>query len=133
MGESAPDPLGLLAMVPVSRLQDDIIPELSAKHFLKQRDHRPEGVRHPVVCLLESDDEHVHILDLVSQRGHQVLDGLLLLQQLVPEARGVDDSEPWTCGVTHPVSLVCTGLLGDAVQACNWGNAIKITSKQCFF
>ena len=117
--ESAPDSLGLLAMIPVCRLQDDIIPELSAKHLLKQRDHRPQRVRHPVVCLLEGDDEHVHVLDLVSQRRHQVLDGLLLLQESVSKAGSVYDSEQLglaTAGVTQPVTLVCTRPLGDAVQ-----------------
>ena len=73
---------------------------------------------HPVVCLLEGDDEYVHILDLVSQRGHQVLDGLLLLQEPVSKPRGVDDSEqlPSAAGVTQPVALICTRPLGDAVQ-----------------
>ena len=103
-------------MVPVCRLQDDIIPELSTEHFLKQGYHRPEGVRHPVVCLLEGDDEHVDVLDLVPQRGHQVLDGLLLLEQLVAEAWGVDDSESRPRGVPLPVALVCTSLLRDAVK-----------------
>ena len=105
-------------MVPVGRLEDGVIPELPTEHFLKQRDHRPQGVRHPVVCLLEGDDEHVDVLDLVPERGHQVLDGLLLLQESVSKARGVDHSEqrPRAAGVAQPVALVCTGSLGDAVQ-----------------
>ena len=103
-------------MVPVCRLQDDIIPKLSTEHFLKQRDHRPQAVRHPVVRLLEGDDEHVDVLDLVPQRGHQVLDGLLLLEQFVAEARGVDDREPRPRGVPLPVALVRTRPLRDAVK-----------------
>ena len=105
-------------MVPVCRLQDDIIPKLSTEHFLKQRDHRPEAVGHPVVCLLEGDDEHVDVLDLIPERGHQVLDGLLLLQEPVSKPRGVDDSEqlPTAAGVTQPVALICTRPLSDAVQ-----------------
>ena len=71
---------------------------------------------HPVVRLLEGDDEHVDVLDLVPQRGHKVLDGLLLLQQLVPEPRGVDHREPRPRGVAHPVALVSTRLLRDAVK-----------------
>ena len=105
-------------MVPVCRLQDHIIPKLSPEHFLKQRDHGPQRVRHPVVCLLEGDDEHVDVLDLVPERRHQVLDGLLLLQEPVSEPRGVDHSEqrPWAAGVAQPVALVSAGPLGDAVQ-----------------
>ena len=111
-----PDSLGVLSVVPVCRLQDRVIPELPAEHFLKQRDHRPEAVCHPVVRLLEGDDEHVDVLDLVPQRGHQVLDRLLLLEQLVAEARGVDHREPRPGGVPLPVALVRTCPLRDAVK-----------------
>lgn len=67
--------------------------------------------------LLEGDDEHVDVLNLVPEGGHQVLDGLLLLQEPVSVARGVDHCEPRSRGVAHPVALVCARPLGDAVQA----------------
>ena len=70
-------------MVPVRGLQDGVVPELLPEHLLEERDHGSEGVGHPVVGLLEGDDEDVVILDLVQQRRHQVLDEFLLLHQLV--------------------------------------------------
>ena len=66
------------------RLRDGIVPELFSKHLLGERDYGAEEEAHPVVGLLEGDDEDVDILDLVPQRRHQVLDCLLLLHQLVP-------------------------------------------------
>ena len=65
------------------RLRDGIVPELFSKHLLGERDYGAEEEGHPVVGLLEGDDEDVVILDLVQQRRHQVLDEFLLLHQLV--------------------------------------------------
>ena len=70
-------------MVPMGRLQNGVFPESISEHLLEERDHGAEGVGHPVVGLLEGDDEDVDILDLVQQRRHQVLDEFLLLHQLV--------------------------------------------------
>ena len=66
-----------------SCLQDGVVPKLFSEHLLQVRDCGEEGDAHPVVGLLEGDDEDVDILDLVPQRRHQVLDSLLLLHQLV--------------------------------------------------
>ena len=49
-------------------LQNGIVPEAIAEHFLEERDHGSEGVGHPCVCLLEGDHEHVDVSNLVSQR-----------------------------------------------------------------
>ena len=50
------------------RLRDGIVPELFSKHLLGERDYGAEEEGHPVVGLLEGDDEDVDILDLVQQR-----------------------------------------------------------------
>ena len=47
--------------------------------LLEEADHAAQRVGHPVVCLLEGEDEDVHVPDLILQHVHQVLDGLLLL------------------------------------------------------
>ena len=66
-------------IVPVSGLEYGVFPEIVAKHFLHQSDHASERVGHPVVLLLERDDECVDKLDLVFQDVHEALDGTLLL------------------------------------------------------
>ena len=88
------------------------------KHFLEQPNHGPESIGHPVVGLFEGDDEDMDIFDFVSESGHQALDGLLLLHQLITKARSINDCESLACSVAHPVSLVRTRPLSDAVQAC---------------
>ena len=50
-------------------------------------------------------------LDLVLEDVDEALDGLLLLDEVVPEARGVDDGEVRGRGVAQPVALVRAGLL----------------------
>ena len=69
-------------MVPVHGL-NGIVPELFSEHLLKEPDYGAEGDGHPVVGLLEGDDEDMDILDLVLQRRHQALDSFLLLHLLV--------------------------------------------------
>ena len=110
--------LSIFSVVPVGGLEDGVVPKHFSKHFLEQPNHGPERVGHPVVGLFEGDDEDMNIFDFIPQSGHQVLDGLLLLQEPVSEARGVDHCEPRSRGVAHPVALVCARPLGDAVQAC---------------
>ena len=112
-----PNPLCVFPVVPVSGLQYRVVPELLSEHLLEQGDHGPQGIGHSVVSLFEGDDEDVDVFDFVPESGHQVLDGLLLLHQLVPEARSVDDGEPLPRGVAQPVALVSAGPLGDAVQS----------------
>ena len=112
-----PDPLCVFPVVPMSGLQYRVVPELLSEHLLEQGDHRPQGIGHSVVSLFEGDDEDMDVFDFVPEGGHQVLDGLLLLDQLVPEARSVDDGEPLPRGVAQPVALVSAGPLGDAVQS----------------
>jgi hypothetical protein len=53
--------------------------------LLKEADHAAQGVGHPVVGLLEGEDEDVHVTDLILQNVHQVLNCLLLLQQVIAE------------------------------------------------
>ena len=69
---------------------------------LEPSDHR---LQMGLLLSLYEDDSCVSDVACVSKSSPQI----------IPEARGVNDSEPWPCGVTHPVSLVCTCLLGDAV------------------
>ena len=113
----ASDPLGLLSVAPVGGLENGVVPEFMTKHFLEQPNHGPERVGHPVVGLLEGDDEDMDILDFIPQGGHQTFDGFLLLHQFIPKARSIDDGESLARGVSQPVALVSTGPLGDAVQA----------------
>ena len=111
------DSLSIVSMAPVGGLENGVVPKFMSEHFLDQPNHRPEGIRHPVVGLFEGDDEDMDVFDFVPESSHQVLDGLLLLDQLVPEARSVDDGEPLPRGVAQPVALVSAGPLGDAVQS----------------
>ena len=48
-------------------LQNGIVPEAIAEHFLEEGDHGSEGVGHPCISLLEGDHEHVDVSNLVSQ------------------------------------------------------------------
>ena len=52
-------------------------------------------------------------LDLVLEDVDEALDGLLLLDEVVAEAGGVDDGEVGRGGVAQPVALVRAGLLRD--------------------
>ena len=76
------------------------------KHFLKKKNHGSEKVSHPVVVLLEGNDEHIYILDFLLEGCHQFLNSFLLLHQLIPKARSVNDSDPplSLCPSQYPVS-----------------------------
>ena len=53
------------AVTPMSCFQNGIAPELWPKHPLEHLQHVPHGRGHPVVRLLEHDDEHVEISEVV--------------------------------------------------------------------
>ena len=59
----------------------------------------------------------MHILDLIPEGCHQILNSFLFFHQLVSKTGCVNDSEPLLVAVPQPVALVCTGGLSDAVQA----------------
>ena len=86
------------------------------KHFLKKRNHGSERVSHPVVVLLEGNDEHIYILDFLLEGCYQFLNSFLLLHQLIPKARCVNDSDPPLVPVSKPVSLISSCILSDAVH-----------------
>ena len=109
-----PDTFSILAEVPVSGLQDSVLPELGSEHLLEQEDHRSQTVGHPVVHLLECNHKDMNPLDLILESGHQILNGLLFFHQLIPEARGVDDGELFIFNVAKPISPVSTRVLGHA-------------------
>merc|ERR1719367_1078415 len=106
-------------MIPMSRLQDDVVPELSSKHLLKQGNHGPQSICHSVIRLFEGNDEDLDIFNFISESSHQVLYRLLFLQKLITKARSINDGESLSSScVSHPVSLICTRSLGDAVKTC---------------
>ena len=86
------------------------------KHFLKKRNHGSERVSHPVVVLLEGNDEHIYILDFLVEGCHQFLNNLLLLHQPIPKARNVTDSDPPPVTVPKPVSLISACIGSNAVH-----------------
>ena len=49
----------------MSCFQDCVAPELGSKHPLKDLQHVPHGRGHPVVRLLEQDDKHVQVSEVV--------------------------------------------------------------------
>ena len=53
------------AVTPMSCFQNGIAPELWPKHPLEHLQHVPHGRGHPVVRLLEHDDKHVEISEVV--------------------------------------------------------------------
>ncbi len=63
---------------------------------------------HSIVTLFEADHEGVDELDLVLQDVDQVLDGLLLLDEVVAEPGRVDDGEPGVGCITQEVPLIST-------------------------
>ncbi len=63
---------------------------------------------HSIVTLFEADHERMDELDLVLEDVDQVLDGLLLLDEVVAEPGRVDDGEPGVGGVAQEVALIST-------------------------
>ena len=96
-------------------LKNSILPKLMSKHFLKKWNHWSERICQSVVCLLEGNDEYVDIFYLVPENGDQALDSLLLFHQVVPEPRCVKDCEPLLVFVPHPISMISTCILSNAV------------------
>ena len=111
-GDGGQPELGVLGVVvPVRGRENGVFPEVVPEHFLHEPDHASQRVSHPVVLLLECDDEGVNELDLVPQDVDETLDGPLLLHQVVAEPRRVDDREVREGRVAQKRALVLAGLL----------------------
>jgi hypothetical protein len=56
--------------------------------LLEEADHAAQSICHTVVCLLESQDEDVHVADLEFQEVNQVPNLVFFFLQIVSKAWG---------------------------------------------
>ena len=96
---------------PCTNLENHVLPKEVPEHLLKEADHGAQRRRHPVVLLLERDDEGVDELDAILERVDEAVDSLLLLREFVAKAGGVDDGEGFPRRIYEPSSSVCAGPL----------------------